>query len=103
MTPSDLRLCRSVLFLPASNPRAIEKARELEADVIILDLEDAVRPEDKGTASYKPVPFMMSTRGYGLWVASTAPGQFDLNATDREHIKIEYPAGKLRVRGASSA
>ena len=46
----DLRLCRTLLFLPASNPRAIEKARGLAADMIVLDLEDAVKPEDKGRA-----------------------------------------------------
>jgi len=46
----DLRLCRSILFLPASNPRAIEKARTLEADMIVLDLEDAV-PEDEKAAA----------------------------------------------------
>lgn len=50
MKPTDLRLCRSLLFLPASNPRAIEKARELEADMLVLDLEDAVRGEDKAAA-----------------------------------------------------
>jgi len=38
---------RSALFLPASNPRAIEKARGLATDVVILDLEDAVAPEAK--------------------------------------------------------
>jgi citrate lyase beta subunit len=41
---------RSLLFLPASNPRAIAKARESEADLVILDLEDAVKPEDKVAA-----------------------------------------------------
>lgn len=41
---------RTALFLPASNPRAIEKARGLGADLVILDLEDAVKPEDKATA-----------------------------------------------------
>lgn len=41
---------RSALFLPASNPRAIEKARTLAADVVILDLEDAVAPEAKMAA-----------------------------------------------------
>lgn len=46
----DLGLCRTILFLPASNPRAIEKARTLAADMIILDLEDAVRNEDKASA-----------------------------------------------------
>lgn len=50
MDRTDLRLCRSLLFLPASNPRAIEKARTLAADMVILDLEDAVREEDKAEA-----------------------------------------------------
>jgi citrate lyase subunit beta / citryl-CoA lyase len=38
---------RSVLYMPGSNPRALEKARELPADVLILDLEDSVAPEAK--------------------------------------------------------
>jgi citrate lyase subunit beta/citryl-CoA lyase len=41
---------RSVLYMPGSNARALEKARELPADVLILDLEDAVAPEAKATA-----------------------------------------------------
>ena len=41
---------RSLLFLPASNPRAIAKAREAGADLVVLDLEDAVKPEDKEAA-----------------------------------------------------
>lgn len=45
-----LRPRRSALYLPASNPRAIEKARTIDADVIILDLEDAVAPEMKTVA-----------------------------------------------------
>jgi len=47
---ADLKLCRSLLFLPASNPRAVEKARGLAADMVVLDLEDAVKPEDKDSA-----------------------------------------------------
>ena len=39
---------RSVLYLPASNPRAIEKARTLDCDVAVLDLEDAVAPARSG-------------------------------------------------------
>jgi citrate lyase subunit beta/citryl-CoA lyase len=50
MDRTDLRLCRSLLFLPASNPRAIEKARGLAADMIVLDLEDAVPEGDKAAA-----------------------------------------------------
>jgi citrate lyase subunit beta/citryl-CoA lyase len=47
---TDLKLCRSLLFLPASNARAIEKARGLGADMVVLDLEDAVKPGDKDRA-----------------------------------------------------
>ena len=41
---------RSVLYIPASKPRALDKARGLPVDAIIFDLEDAVSPEEK-TAS----------------------------------------------------
>jgi citrate lyase subunit beta/citryl-CoA lyase len=47
---ADLFAVRSVLFLPASNPRAIAKARESAADLVVLDLEDAVKPADKAAA-----------------------------------------------------
>jgi len=46
----DLFAVRSVLFLPASNPRAISKARESAADLVVLDLEDAVKIADKDSA-----------------------------------------------------
>lgn len=45
-----LRQVRSALFLPASNPRAIARAREVGTDLVVLDLEDAVRPDDKVAA-----------------------------------------------------
>jgi citrate lyase subunit beta / citryl-CoA lyase len=41
---------RSFLYMPGSNARALEKARELPADGLILDLEDAVAPEAKAQA-----------------------------------------------------
>lgn len=41
---------RSVLYIPAANARAMEKARSLSADAIIFDLEDAVSPAEKETA-----------------------------------------------------
>ena len=44
---SGTRPYRSVLYIPASRERALEKARELAADAIIFDLEDAVSPEEK--------------------------------------------------------
>lgn len=55
---------RSALYLPASNARAIEKARGLAADVIILDLEDAVAPEAKDEARAAAVA-AVSAGGFG--------------------------------------
>jgi citrate lyase subunit beta/citryl-CoA lyase len=45
-----LRPRRSLLFMPGSNPRALEKGRNLPADGLILDLEDSVAPDAKATA-----------------------------------------------------
>jgi citrate lyase subunit beta / citryl-CoA lyase len=52
---SDPRPRRTALYLPASNGRAIEKARTLPCDVVILDLEDAVAPEAKPQARMSAV------------------------------------------------
>ncbi|MFT4084156.1 MAG: CoA ester lyase [Nocardioides sp.] len=41
---------RSVLYMPSSNERALEKAKSIPADALILDLEDAVAPEAKAAA-----------------------------------------------------
>ena len=41
---------RSVLYMPSSNARALEKAKTLPVDALILDLEDAVGPDDKPAA-----------------------------------------------------
>lgn len=50
MALSGTRPYRSVLYIPASKERALEKARELAADAIIFDLEDAVAPDEKARA-----------------------------------------------------
>jgi malyl-CoA/(S)-citramalyl-CoA lyase len=50
MTPTKTRLHRSELCVPGSNVRMLEKAPELGADVVMLDLEDAVAPDDKEQA-----------------------------------------------------
>jgi len=53
--PTDDRPRRSALYLPASNARAIDKARALPCDVVILDLEDAVAPDAKAEARVQAV------------------------------------------------
>ena len=84
---SDLFAVRSVLFLPASNPRAIAKARESKADLVVLDLEDAVRPDDKEAAraaaveavsSDWPMPVGIRVNGVG-----TKWHSLDLDAVSR--------------------
>lgn len=57
MSPTEqaVRPLRSVLYMPAANARALEKARGLPADAVIFDLEDAVAPDAKDTARAQAV------------------------------------------------
>src|SRR6195256_1173489 len=55
---------RSLLFMPGSNARALEKARNLPADGIILDLEDAVAPDAKAMAR-EQIAQAVAARGFG--------------------------------------
>lgn len=59
-----LRPRRSVLYMPGSNARALEKAKELAADALILDLEDAVAPDAKVMARAQ-VTAAVKAGGYG--------------------------------------
>ncbi|MDP8915713.1 MAG: CoA ester lyase [Pseudomonadota bacterium] len=54
---------RSVLYVPASNPRALDKARTLPCDAVIVDLEDAVAPEAKEEARARAVAALRA--GFG--------------------------------------
>lgn len=58
------RPCRSVLYIPASKERALDKARGLPADAIIFDLEDAVTPEEKDRAR-ETLAAELAKGGYG--------------------------------------
>ena len=59
-----IRPRRSVLYMPGSNARAIEKARTLPADGVILDLEDAVAPDAK-VAAREQVAAAVKQGGFG--------------------------------------
>ena len=56
----EFRPRRSVLYLPGANARAIEKARGLAADTVIIDLEDAVAPDAKDSARTAAVAALTS-------------------------------------------
>jgi citrate lyase subunit beta/citryl-CoA lyase len=60
----NIRPRRSVLYMPGSNPRAIEKAKTLSADGIIIDLEDSVAPDGK-EAARKQVAQAVKAGGFG--------------------------------------
>ncbi len=59
-----IRPRRSILYMPGSNPRALEKARTLPADGLIFDLEDAVAPDAKEVARTQ-VADALKQGGYG--------------------------------------
>ena len=52
---------------------------------------------NKGVGSYKPVPFFMSSRGFGVWVDTYMPGSFDLSATERFTSRLRFRDRSLRV------
>ena len=63
--PKSARPRRSVLYMPGSNLRALEKAKSLPADGLILDLEDAVAPDAKEIAR-KQVCEAVAAGGFGM-------------------------------------
>lgn len=83
---------RSALYLPASNAKAIAKARTLPADVVILDLEDAVAPEMKEAARAAAVAAVREGGFGGREVAIRANG-----------IDTEWGAADLAAIASSGA
>jgi citrate lyase subunit beta/citryl-CoA lyase len=61
---TNIRPRRSVLYMPGANDRALEKAKSLPADAVILDLEDSVAPEAKVQARHR-VCEVVKEGGYG--------------------------------------
>src|SRR5689334_1709232 len=82
----DIRPRRSALYMPGSNARALDKARTLPADALILDLEDAVAPDAK-EAARRQVCAAIAAGGYGrrevvirVNALDTSWGEADLKA-----------------------
>ncbi len=105
-------LARSVLYVPASRASAVEKARGLEADVVILDLEDAVGPDDKDAAREAAIEaltaggFRPATVGVRLNGSATPWGAEDLTAAAEARLdlivvpKVETPAALAPIKAA---
>ena len=82
-----MRPVRSVLYLPASNPRALEKARSLPVDAIIFDLEDAVAPAAKAEARAALGPALAADHGRRLRIVERTPTSLTVRArTERQEF-----------------
>ena len=105
---ADLFAVRSLLFLPASNDRAIAKARDAGSDLVVLDLEDAVSPADKAAARMAavravaddwPMPVAIRINGVG-----TQWHSLDLDAAARseaDFVVVPRAISAHLVRGVA--
>ena len=82
----DIRPRRSALYVPGSNARALEKARTLDADVLIFDLEDGVAPDRKEEARAQII-------------AALAQGGYDAELV----IRVNHPASRLGAADIKAA
>lgn len=63
----------------------------------VLPLVTDDRYGNKGVGAYKPVPFFMSTQGFGVWVDGYVPGTFDLSGSERLVTRLRFRDSRLRV------
>ena len=89
-TPMAMRPRRSVLYVPGDNERAIDKAKTLAADSIILDLEDSVAPANKELARKQTV-------------AAIHAGEFGSHEVILRVNPIETPWGMADLQAAIAA
>ena len=98
------RPLRSVLYIPASKPRALDKARTLAADAIIFDLEDAVSHEEKDTAR-ETLAAELARDGYGARMKIIRINGLDTDwgAADAEAASAMNPDAILLPKVSSPA
>ena len=93
----SIRPRRSLLYMPGSNARALDKARSLPADGLILDLEDAVAPDAKALAreqivagARKSVDEMLAKLGIKaeVHVDSAEPVSYIRDVADRSYADV---------------
>ena len=94
----DLRPRRSVLYMPGANERALEKAKGLAADSLILDLEDAVAPDAKADARER-VCAAVASGEYGRRERTIRPMPRDARTGRRSETRTE---GRSRPRRSCS-
>ncbi len=107
-----IRRRRSALYMPASNARAIAKARTLDCDVVILDLEDAVAPDEKTAARDRVVEavreggfgsreLVVRVNGLGTpWYADDVAAVREIGVGAVLVPKVSYPVDLETVRAS---
>ena len=105
-----IRRRRSAVYMPASNARAIAKARTLDCDVVILDLEDAVAPDEKAAArdrvveavregGFRPRELVVRINGLGTpWYADDVAAVRDIGVDAVLVPKVSYASDLEGIR-----
>jgi malyl-CoA/(S)-citramalyl-CoA lyase len=93
MSPTRTRLHRSELAVPGSNVRMLEKAPELGADIVMLDLEDAVAPDDKAQARINIIKALRDQDWSGCSVSLRING-LDTHYCYRDIVDVVEQAGR---------
>ena len=93
MSPTSTRLHRSELAVPGSNLRMLEKAPSLGADIVMLDLEDAVSPADKEQARANVITALRELDWSGCSVSLRING-LDTHYCYRDIIDVVEQAGQ---------
>ena len=89
---------RSLLFVPGDRPERMEKALELGADALILDLEDSVAPANKAAAREEVVQFLSTLALQGRGTAAQQPGRGAESASDSPSPGSLRGPAHMRVR-----
>ncbi|MDX1531232.1 MAG: glycoside hydrolase family 31 protein, partial [Rhodothermales bacterium] len=74
-----------------------ERFNALDQRGYILPNRTDDRYGNKGVGTHKPIPFFMSTQGFGVWVDTFAPGLLDLSGTERFETHLRFRERALRV------
>ena len=93
MSPTRTRLHRSELAVPGSNVRMLEKAPRLGADIVMLDLEDAVAPDDKEQARANVIDALRELDWSGCSVSLRING-LDTHYCYRDLVDVVEQAGR---------
>ncbi len=74
-----------------------ERFQPLNQRGYILPMRGDDRFGNKGVGSHKPVPFLISSKGFGVWLDAFAPGAFDLGGSERFNTDLRFSDTSLRV------